>query len=169
MVENDPRRAIHAFQQALALYSQYAFCDIQHEWAFMKRTRLENRWLDALFATAKTSARLEDWVAAETHATRLLAHENFREEVHRLRILAVLRQGDRLRAQMLYEELCEFLMNEIGERPMFRLDDCGSHAGERPVLKGGELMKLRGLVSDFSSSLDRFESELNGPVADLRD
>ena len=167
MAQDRPGAARRLLRRSLAHFDTGLAIDTQEEWALIERTRLENRWLDALGLAAKLAFDACDYTEAEHLAAQVVERENFREEAHAIRIQSVALGGDRLRAQHLFGEFSAMLMRELGVAPAFSIDDLemaerksGAVLRVRPPSSGDTTM-LRTRLKGLRFSLDRFEAALN--------
>lgn len=118
---NDDNVALRLVAQAITLYNGSAYSDVSDEWAVIERTRLENRFCDALYLAARLNERRRRFGSAERAARRLITFEPFREDARRILVHALWRSGNRALAQRMYTEYTAFLRRELGAEPGFAL------------------------------------------------
>ncbi len=88
------------------------------EWAITQRERFRQMATQALRSLAAHAAARNEYTAAVSYTTRLLALAPWREEAHRQMMLLLARSGQRSAALAQYETCRRTLMEELGVEPM---------------------------------------------------
>ena len=110
----DPAR----LAEAIDAYGGDLLADAAEEWVVGERERLRARFGDALLALAQQRRRARDFAAAATHAERLLALDDVREDALREAMAARYEAGDRAAALSMYERFTVRLQAALGVAPM---------------------------------------------------
>jgi DNA-binding SARP family transcriptional activator/predicted ATPase len=87
------------------------------EWMLGERTRLRELALQGLHRLTEIEMKRGDNLAALNSTSRLLAFDPWREEAHRLRMLALARAGQRSAALAQYQTCRRILEKELGVEP----------------------------------------------------
>lgn len=114
-----------ALSQAVALYQGDFLAGFYvrgapdfEEWALAERERLRELALRALYLLEGYHAARGENAPAIEHASRLLALDPWREEVHRQMMRLLARSGQRSAALVQYETCRQVLARELGVEPM---------------------------------------------------
>lgn len=118
-------QAIAVLTQAMALYQGEFLAGFHvrdalafEEWVLAQREQLQELALQALHILAGHHAARGENARAMAYATRLLALDPWREEVHRQMILLLARSGQRSAALAQYQTCRQVLAEELGVEPM---------------------------------------------------
>ncbi|MBI5653539.1 MAG: hypothetical protein HZC40_24290 [Chloroflexi bacterium] len=109
---NDAERA-DAYRRALALYQGDYLEDCGSAWCVPIRSALAKNYLNTLLALADLVAQQQAFAEAITLYQRILAQDNYREDVYRALMHAQVRAGDRSGALATYQQCAQILQSEL--------------------------------------------------------
>jgi len=112
----DPSLAIASYERAIALYGGDLCAGDQHA-AVVERERLRARYLTLLVRSAFYYYENHDVERAMHLALRLLAHDPYREDAHRLVMRCHVIQGERAQALRQYRVCLQILRDEFDAAP----------------------------------------------------
>ena len=139
------------------------------EWTAAHRADLRRQALDALEILTESSLASGDYTAAEAHARRQLALDNYREAAQR-QLMTALAQSDR-RAEAIahYETLVDLLWSELGLKPAQKTQDLIAkiQAGEMVAATFAGPQAVAGTLPQALSPFVGRETELAAIAAQL--
>jgi DNA-binding SARP family transcriptional activator len=116
--EQNQEAAIAGFEKARSLYGGPYLDDLRgEEWPIAERLRLENRYLEVLARLANLYFSNADLSSCIRCCEELIAHDNLREDAHRLLMQSHYIKGNRIQAIRGYRELEAALRTELGIEP----------------------------------------------------
>ncbi|CAG0989350.1 serine/threonine-protein kinase PknK [Anaerolineae bacterium] len=104
---------IEAYQAAVALYQGDFLEECYSDWAMSIRTRLRQKYLNALVGLAQLYERHGDVNIAMEYYQTLLEKDRDREEIYRAVMRLQFKQGDRVAAVRTYRRCAEVLRDEL--------------------------------------------------------
>ncbi len=104
---------IKAYQAAVALYQGDFLEECYNDWAMDIRTRLRQKYLNALVALAQLYESHGDVTEAMQYYETLLQKDHDREEIYRAVMRLQFRQGDRVGAIRTYRRCAQVLRDEL--------------------------------------------------------
>lgn len=113
----DTTAAITHLQQAISHYQGDLLPGCYDEWSLPERSRLRQRFLDALERLIDLLTAQQDWLEAIRRAQRLLREEPLREVAYRRLMHLYLAYGDRAAALRMYHTCAAVLEQELGVPP----------------------------------------------------
>jgi DNA-binding SARP family transcriptional activator len=114
---SSPEQQKALYQQAIALYQGDLLVDCYEEWCLIERDRLQRMYLRALDFLIGYYADRGEYAAGIDCATRLLACDPLREDVHRRAIDFYLAAGQPAAALRQYQACQTVLARELGTEP----------------------------------------------------
>jgi LuxR family maltose regulon positive regulatory protein len=103
--------------RAVALYAGPYLADMDEEWVLERRRELELTYLQALIELGDCYYADGEATEAEAWFRQALELDNFREDVHRKMMLALVQGGRRAEALRQYQICAELLSRELGVEP----------------------------------------------------
>lgn len=120
----DAPPTLEAARRAIDLYQGDFIADeVEAEWLEPVRREARQSFVEACEFAAAEHLRRGEWAIAVKTARRAVALDAFRESPYRVQCEAHLAMGDRLAAIRVYDDLCRVLIDELGARPSWSLDD----------------------------------------------
>jgi len=104
---------IEAYQAAVALYHGDFLEECYSDWAMSIRTRLRQKYLNALVVLAQLYERHGDVNKAMEYYQTLLEKDRDREEIYREVMRLQFKQGDRVAAVRTYRRCAQVLRDEL--------------------------------------------------------
>lgn len=104
---------IKAYQAAVDLYQGDFLEECYSDWAMSIRTRLRQKYLNALVALAQSYERHGDVNKAMEYYQTLLGKDRDREEIYRAVMWLQFKQGDRVAAVRTYQRCAQVLRDEL--------------------------------------------------------
>ncbi len=108
---------VQYWREAIALYQGDYFEDSYSDWSIPIRTNLLDKFLRALTSLADHYGQDGRLVDAIELYQRILAKDNFREDIYRSLILLQLKSGDRSSALKTFQRCVQVLKDEVGVEP----------------------------------------------------
>jgi two-component SAPR family response regulator len=115
--EKSEERA-ECYQQAIALYRGDYLEEFYRDWCLLRREQLREDYFSALMDLAAFEASRGGYEEGIELYKKILAKDDYREEVHREVVRCYALAGDRAMAVRYYNRLVEFLQDELGVPPM---------------------------------------------------
>ncbi|MFN2250741.1 MAG: ATP-binding protein, partial [Anaerolineae bacterium] len=145
-----PDTSLNDLERAVAIYAGDLLVELYDDWILVERERLRREYEAALTSLLALQATHGDLHATIASAERLLAHDAFREEHHRLVIGLRYLAGDRAAALKAYERCRAVIAEEFELEPLPETEQLASdiRAGEP------EIVVARRLRSDLPEVID---------------
>ncbi len=113
----DQSRFVESFERAVELYRGDFMQGSYDDWVEEQRTYYKEQHLRLLETLATSAQKAEDWPRSMKLAQRILAEDQFREDVHCMIMRAHAAEGNRAAVKEQYESLRKLLRRELGVEP----------------------------------------------------
>lgn len=114
----DPKTELVSLEQCLALYTGDLLEGFYEDWAIREREHQRQKYLGALGILMETAFNNGNYAKSLEFASKILAQDPLREEVHRHMMRAYVANGQRALAARQYETCRAILAAELGIEPM---------------------------------------------------
>jgi len=117
-LKGDDEERAECYRKAIALYQGDYLEEFYSDWCFLRREELREKYFSALMELADFEAGRGRYEEAIELYKKILAKDDYREEVHREVMRCYALAGDRAMAIKYYKRFVEFLQAELGVPPM---------------------------------------------------
>lgn len=114
---NDPGKQAAAYRAAIGLYKGPYLPEIEGDWTWWERERLEQAYLETILKLAELHLEAKEYEVALDHCRRALAKDPCLEEAHRLAMRAHAAMGNRAAVVRQFERCQQALLNEVNVPP----------------------------------------------------
>jgi LuxR family maltose regulon positive regulatory protein len=119
----DSEERAECYRKAIELYRGDYLEEVYHDWCMLRREELREKYFSALTELAAFKVSQERVEEAIELYKKILARDDYREEVHREVMRCYALAGDRAMAIRYYKRLVEFLQEELDVPPMTETEE----------------------------------------------